>query len=150
MLNRIKASLGIGKPSSRTDLANSFDLGQRNFTKALLLRASHYQDEAMKNLKVNAREGKTLNEFAASCAATVAHHVTTEAMKSIGREAVFLPHDPVPNYAHMAVAFSLFVLAGLHGQIKQEGLELDFKELAAEQRISSFSSILTRSESNRS
>jgi hypothetical protein len=31
----------------------------------------------------------------------------------------------------MAVAFSLFVLAGVQGQLKAEGVDLDFREVAA-------------------
>ena len=61
---------------------------------------------------------QTLEEFAASCAATIACHVTTQARKRIGHKATFLPYDPVPNYALMVDAFSLFVLIGIQGQLK--------------------------------
>ena len=124
MFKRIKAALGSGKNPSRTEQAKIFDLTNKQFTQALLLRASQYQDEAVQDLKEMAGrtkpivEDKTLNEFAASCAATIAHHITTEAIKNIGRNAAFLPYDPVPKYAPMVVAFSLFVLAGLQGQLK--------------------------------
>ena len=74
---------------------------------------------------------KSLDAFAASCASTLAYHVAVEAAKSQGRNACFLPYEPVPPYAPMVVAFSLFVLAGIQGHLKAEGVAIDFPEVAA-------------------
>jgi len=137
MFERIKSIFGGGKKPTRSEQADSYNLDDKPFTRALFLRASKYQDEATGDLKeMSGRtkpvaEPQTLEEFAASCAATIAYHVTTQARKRIGHKATFLPYDPVPNYAQMVVAFSLFVLIGIQGQLKAEGIELDFSKLAA-------------------
>ena len=39
-----------------------------------------------------------------------------------------MPFDAIPKHAPMVTAFSLFVLAGIHGQLNAEGVALDFSE----------------------
>lgn len=122
--------------SSRTALAQSFDLTSKPFTRALALRASSYVDETVRELKSmggvrSIQDEKTLEAFAASCASTIAYHVAVEAARSQGRNAAFLPYEPMPSYAPMVVAFSLFVLAGIEGHLKAEGVVIGFPEVAA-------------------
>lgn len=137
MFDRIKEVLGA-KVHSRKEQADTYKLADRPFTKALLSRSSQYQDEAEQHLKKMVgrikpiAQDKTFNEFAASCAVTIAYHITTEAMKNIGRDPAFLPYTPVPTHAPMVVAYSLFVLAGVRGQLQAEGIELDFREMAVD------------------
>jgi hypothetical protein len=127
---------GAEKAPSRTERANSFDLANKPFTRALVLRASNYLEETLHELKSMGsvrpiQDEKTLEAFAASCASTIAYHVSVEAAKSQERNACFLPYEPVPSYAPMVVAFSLFVLAGIEGHLKAEGVAIAFPEVAA-------------------
>jgi hypothetical protein len=137
MFDRIKKVLDV-KVHSRREQADTYKLADKPFTRALLLRASHYQDEAERDLKKMVErtkpiaQDKTFNEFAASCAVTIAYHITTEAMKNTGHDAAFLPSTPVPKYAPMVVAYSLFLLTGIQGQLQAEGVELNFREMAAD------------------
>lgn len=136
VLSRFKALFGPEKAPSRSERAKSFDLTTKPFTRALVLRASSLLDETIRELKSmgSARpiqDEKTLDVFAASCASTIAYHVAVEAAKSQGRNACFLPFEPVPSYAPMVVAFSLFVLAGIEGHLKAEGVAIAFPEVAA-------------------
>lgn len=136
MLNRLKSLFGGQKTVTRVERANSFGLSDKPFTRALVLRAAQYQDDTIHDLENMGgtrpiHDEKSLNAFAASCASTIAYHVAVEAAKSQGRNPAFLPHEPVPTYAPMVVAFSLFVLAGIQGQLKAEGVELAFQEIAA-------------------
>ena len=135
MFERIKTLLR-GRKHSMTEQAETYVLTDKPFSRALLLRASQYGDEAEHDLKEMfgslkpIAEAKTLDEFAASCAVMIAFTITSEAMKSIGRDRTFMPYDPVPKDALMVVAFSLFVLVGIHGKLKAEGFQLDFTKLA--------------------
>jgi hypothetical protein len=127
---------GLETVSSRTARAQSFDLADKPFTRALVLRASSYIDETLRDLKSVGgirpiQHEKTLEAFAASCASTIAYHVAVEAAGSQGRNASFLPFEPVPSHAPMVVAFSLFVLAGIEGHLKAEGVVIGFPEVAA-------------------
>lgn len=127
---------GFQTASTRTTRAQSFDLANKPFTRALILRASSYVDETVRELKSMGgvrpiQDEKTLEAFAASCASTIAYHVAVEAARSQGRNAAFLPYEPVASYAPMVVAFSLFVLAGIEGHLKAEGVLIAFPEVAA-------------------
>jgi hypothetical protein len=75
---------------------------------------------------------ESLSEFAAGCAVTIAHKITTDAQETIGQRNVFLPGDEVPKHAPTVVAFSLFVLQCIHAHLKAEELELEFGKDAAE------------------
>lgn len=128
--------LGLQTAPTRSERAQSFDLTNRPFTRALVLRASRYVDETLSELRSMGgvrpvQNEKTLEAFAASCASTIAYHVAVEAARSQGRSAAFLPYEPVPAYAPMVVAFSLFVLAGIEGHLKAEGVVMGFPEVAA-------------------
>lgn len=120
------------------DAANNYDLNNRPFTRALILRAAQYQDVAFTNLKrdlgrIQPQEiPESLDAFAAMSATSIAHYVTTEAAISIGRDAVFLPTASAPNDAPFYLAFSLFFLAGVHGPLTREGIVLSFEDLAVE------------------
>jgi hypothetical protein len=119
--------------SSRTEQAKTYDLDDKPFAKALLLRASEYQDKSIHDYRMVGgnrplNEHTTLEQFAASCAATVAYHVTTRAMMSIGKN-LFVPYQPVPADAPVCVAFSLYVLAAIHNHLETEGIKLDFDEV---------------------
>jgi hypothetical protein len=71
MFNRSKTVLGV-KAHSRKEQADTCKLADKPFTKALLSRASQYQDEAEQDLKEmvgrtkTIAQDKTFNEFAAS------------------------------------------------------------------------------------
>jgi hypothetical protein len=132
MGDRIKDDLG-GRKQSRKKQAESYDLSDKPFAKALLFRASHYQDTAKEvYAALGGRrpftEDPTLEEFAASCAVTIAHYITTRSMESIGRELCFMPYNPPPKDAPMVVAFSLMILAGIYGQLEADGIKIDFRE----------------------
>jgi len=128
--------LSAEKALTRTERAKTFELDGKPFTRALVLRASTSLDGTLQELK-NAGidrpilEEKTLEAFAASCASTVAFQITVDATKHQGRDAAFFPYEPVPAHAPAVVAFSLFILAGLQGQLKAEGVQVAFPELAA-------------------
>jgi hypothetical protein len=124
------------KAVTRLDRANGFSLPDRPITSALLSRAARYQDEAIRDLREiggspKISDEKSLITFAASAASTIAYHVAVEAAKSQGRNPAFLPYETVPKYAPMVVAFSLFILAGIDGHLKAEGLDIRFPETAA-------------------
>ena len=76
------------------------------------------------------KKDKTVEEFAASCAATIAHEITIKAMEHNNLSAVFSPNKPVPKYSSKVIAFSLFVLSGINYGLKGEGIDLDFHKLA--------------------
>lgn len=124
-------------PAPRTTLVDAYDLTDKGFTRALLLRATQYQDEALRDLgrvvggPASVGQERTLREFAASSAVTIAYHITGEALGYNQRSKSFLPLQPVPADAPLVVAFALMVLAELHHQLKADGLELDFRDLAA-------------------
>jgi len=135
VFDRIKEALNF-KKQSRKEQAESYSLDDKPFTKALLLRGSQYQDDAKSQYReLRGRrpftEDKTLEEFAASCAITVAYHITTRSMESIGRELVFPVHEPPTKEALMVVAFSLTILAGIYGQLEAESIKIDFNEASA-------------------
>lgn len=132
MFDRIREVLGAKKQSRRKQ-AETYNLGDKPFTKALLLRGSEYQDDAKSQYReLGGRrpftEDNTIEEFAASCAVTVAYHITTRSMESIARGLVFMPYEPPPKEAPMVVAFSLSILVGIYGQLEAEGIKIDFRE----------------------
>ena len=136
MLNRLKSLFGGPKTVTRLERANSFAVNGKPFTSALLSRAAQYQDEAIRDVREmggssRVPDEKSLKDFAASSASTIAYHVAVEAAKAQGRNPAFLPYESVPKYAPMVVAFSLFILAGIHGQLKAEGIDIHFPETAA-------------------
>ena len=136
MFQKMKSMLG-GNSQSRLERAATFDLEGKPIAKALLLRAAQYQDEAIlyarqMGIASSVSEEKSLNDFAAGCAVTIAHKITTDAQEIIGQRSVFLPYDEVPKHARMVVAFSLFVLECIHAHLKSEEIELDFAKDAAE------------------
>jgi hypothetical protein len=117
VFDRIKEVFGV-KKHNRKEQAETYNLSDKPFANALILRGSQYQDEAKSQYReLGGRrpftEDKTLEEFAASCAVTIAYHITTRAMESIGRGLVFMPSDPPPKEAPMVVAFSLSILLGI-------------------------------------
>jgi hypothetical protein len=142
MFDRLKSIFAVSPRKSRVDQAQSYNLDDKPFAKALVLRATTYQDEAKRDLRAMhgklkpIAEPKTLQEMIASCAVTIVHHITHEAMKNIGRDPTFcdtlLLNNPMPKDAPLVVAFSLFVLTGLHYQLQAEGIELEFHDLAVE------------------
>ena len=95
---------------TRLEQANGYEINDKPFTEALMLRASHYQDESIKKTKKMAgriglvKKDKTLKEFIASCAATIAHEITIESIKNINMSAAFIPQNPVPKYASKVLA----------------------------------------------
>lgn len=133
MLQRLKSMFSARKELTQLERVSAFDLNERPFARALLLRAAYLQDEAIRDLgkmgsTAAVRENKSLVDAASSSATTVAYHVTTEACKVLGQSVVFMPFDAIPKHAPMVTAFSLFVLAGIHGQLNAEGVALDFSE----------------------
>lgn len=137
MLQRLKSLLTHDQPTSRIEGAKRFDLAAKPFTRALVLRAAEHQDEAIRDVREmgglrTIPDEPSCDAFTASSASTIAYHITTEAAKSLGQNVAFLPSEPVPKEAPLVVAFALLVLAGVHGQLKSEGLQLPFAEIAAE------------------
>lgn len=138
MFERIKMALS-GKQEEPVNSSGSseHDFSDRPVTGALVRRARTYQSEAEYDLREMLGSLRTISrpdsieDETASCAATIAYHVTTEALNRLGRSAAFLPLEPLPKDGAMIVTFSFFVLAGIHGQLKAEEIELDFQELAA-------------------
>lgn len=118
-------------------MADRYDLSGRPFTHALVLRATHYQDEAILGLgklvggAAPVKEEESLRELAGGCAVTIAYHITTEALAQNQRSTAFLTYEPVPNDAPLVVAFAIMVLAELHHQLEADGIDLDFRDLAA-------------------
>lgn len=116
--------------------AKSYELEDKPFAKALLLRATTLQDQGEKDLKRMLGKLKptvkprTFQELASSCAVTIASHITSKSMEAIDRKPAFLSGDPLLKDAPMVIAFSLFVLAGILSELKAEGIELEFKDLA--------------------
>ena len=137
MLEGLKSMLGARKIQTRSERALAFNLEGKPIAKALLARAAEYQDEAiafakrMGSKKIPA-EPASLSEFSASCATTISYKVTCDALKTLGRPEAFLPYDPVPKYAPMVVAFSLFILESICAHLKAEEIEIDFPRLAAQ------------------
>jgi len=136
MLNRIKSFLAKSKAQTRLERANGFALAGKPFTSALLSRAAQYQDEAIRDLRemgssVKVPDDTSLAMFAAGAASSIAYHIVIEAAKSQNCNPIFLPYEPVPKYAPLVVAFSLFILAGIYGHLKDEGIDIPFLETAA-------------------
>ena len=77
-------------------------------------------------------QDRSLNEFVASSAISIAHQLTFEAMEDLGRESEFLPNMSTPKDAPLVVAYSLFILAGIQGNLESEGIYLEFKEIAVD------------------
>lgn len=140
MLRLLKRALRHSRPEveSFQDQVKQYNLAERPFSEALLLRATTYQDEAHQSLRKAVGSVKpfekpnSLEALAASCAASIAYQVTVDAAVTIGRDVVFLPSMPVPDDAPFVLAFSLLVLAGMHGPLSGEGLDPDFREMAVQ------------------
>ena len=117
---------------------DSYELCDKPFAKALLLSFCEHHEEVKAQLtKMLGRirpvsEPDSLAEFAETAAILEAHRIGTEAMKRVGREAVFLPHAAVPNYAPLMVAYTLFVLAEIRGHMHDEQIDFDFRGAAAQ------------------
>jgi len=128
--------LGAGSSQTRSERVGTFDLGSKPITRALLLRGAQIQDETIllaKRLgsKRTFEEESSLSEFAASCASTVAITVSFDSLKKLDRR-IFFPNEPVPKYAPMVVAFSLFVLESIYAHLSAEDVHFDFPKTAAE------------------
>lgn len=137
MFQKLKAMFESKEDQSRSDRAAAFDLEGKPITRALVLHAAEFQDELFlfvkrMGIKQTIREESTLNEFTAGCASTIALKVTCDALKALGRPEAFFPNEPIPKYAPMVVAFSLFVLESICAHLKAESIELDFPKLVAE------------------
>lgn len=135
LISRVKGLFGVR--SSRIDNFGRYDLSDRVFTKAMLLRAAAAADALDKNLKLMGRklkspeEPKDLNDMIKDAACSAAFHITTDAMTSIKR-GMFMPFEPLPEDASRVLAFSFFVVMGLIGPLKHEGYELPFRETCVE------------------
>lgn len=137
MFQKLKAMFESEENQTRSKRAAAVDLEGKPITRALVLHAAEFQDELIlfakrMGIKRTIREESTLSDFAAGCASTIALKVTYDALKALGRPEAFFPYEPVPKYAPMVVAFSLFVLESMCAHLKAEGIELDFPKLAAE------------------
>ncbi len=137
MFERIKIILSREQPASTSTVdSRKYDYSKSPVTDALVRRGKTYQAEAEHDLrKMLGRldpisKLDTIEAEAASCSSTIAHHITIESLNRLGRSAAFLPLEPLPKDGCMIVAFSLFVLAGIHGQLKSEKIDLNFQELA--------------------
>ena len=136
MFDRVKLAFRLTKNLTRLEQAQNYDLNDKPFTKALILRASHYQDDGIRNIKKMVgrigpiKKDKTIEEFAASCAATIAHDITIKAVEHNNLSAVFPPNKSVPKYSSKVLAFSLLIISGINFGLKEEGIDLNFREVA--------------------
>ncbi|MEX2257148.1 MAG: hypothetical protein WD672_00440 [Woeseia sp.] len=135
MFQPLKSLFRTPKNEPNEEQVAAFELNNKPFARALLLRTAHYQDEASRDLaqsgiSAGTKKHASLDEAAASGAVTLAYHVATEALKRSGHEAAFLPLEPIPKHASMVVAFSLMVLANIRAQLTVEGIQLDFSSVA--------------------
>ena len=111
------------------------ELVHKPFTAALVRRAKDIEEEVESELaSVVGRRQPTesagaLKDIVASGAVVVVFRITTEAAQAANRTAIFLPGAPLPMYASAVVAYSCFVLACLQGHMKQEGIDLEFRDL---------------------
>jgi hypothetical protein len=132
MLTRLKAALFPGKKLSSIERIKQYDLAEKPFAYALLHRAAASVDEHGREARkitgctLPYRTPASLEEEASSAAVIIAHHVTFMAMKNIGRNPVFWPGDPLPKDGPMVIAFSLFALTLIHGNLKSEEIHIDF------------------------
>jgi hypothetical protein len=131
---KLKGLLGFRR--TRTERLGGYDLSQRPFTKAMLLRAAADTDAAEKQLHAmiplmkRGREPSDLDEWIESSTQSFAFHVTATAMDNIGRR-MLLPGDPVPDNERAVVAFSFSVVLALFEPLKKEGYELNFRDTCA-------------------
>jgi hypothetical protein len=137
MFKIIKSKFGK-KKITRSKKVEDFDFSNKPFTKALCLRATEYHEETINDLKNMVgrvrpiKESNTIDELAASCAITISMHIAHEAAKNIALSAAFLPYQQTPKQAPLIIAFSLFLLSGIEGPLKAEGIILDSRELTAD------------------
>lgn len=100
----------------RMEMVQDYLPQAKPFTKALMLRASHYCDESYDELKkmirkVNYREDdKTFEDFVASSALIISQEITKQAAKSIGVKTNYMPGLDIPKEAPFIVGFSVCIL----------------------------------------
>lgn len=135
MIEKLKFDFKAASEQTQMERVAAFDLEDKPITKALLLRAADYQDEAIRlarqlgNSQPIAQE-TSLGDLAAGCASSIANKVTIEALVALGRP-VFFPHEPLPKYAPMVVAFGLFVAVSICSHLKAERIELELEKVAS-------------------
>lgn len=122
----------------RSQQADSYKIPDKPFAKALITRASHYQDDAKKDLNYMIGEirpiekDRNLDEFVSSSAVSIAYIVTIEALESINKPSAFMPKSDTPKYAPLVVAYSLLILSNIHEHLLAEGIKLNIKETAVD------------------
>ncbi len=110
----------------------SFNLQGKPFVRALLAcgHAWALENEAVEDaaLLQYIAAGEASLDQAAAAAINAVHHITYASLNNIGRRRQVDP-QAVPEDINLVVAYGLFLLAGMHSELKAEGVTLDFREL---------------------
>jgi hypothetical protein len=116
-----------------TERVKSFDLSDKKFTEALMLRACHSYDKA-ESVGPNIPDPESLFEFlggfATLCAGSVAYSITSGALHSTDLSLFdFVPPPGPPKQAPAVVAFAIYVTIVISGELEADGLKLDEPKL---------------------
>lgn len=112
-----------------TERVKSFDLSDKKFTEALILRACHSYDKA-EGVGPGIPDPESLFEslggFATLCAGSVAYTITSRALHSTDLSLFdFIPPPRPPKQAPAVVAFAIYVTIVISGELEADGLKLD-------------------------
>jgi hypothetical protein len=118
--------------------ASAYARDAKPFTSALLLRGidlfvdaeRHWKRRRGRPTKPIAK-GETPEEFAGSCASTVALNIAVKSMQQLDLSPVFTPYEDLPSHAAPAIAFAMFLASQIGSELAAEGIELDFWKQAA-------------------
>lgn len=122
----------LSQPNPYRSTQLTIDLQGKDFTHALLACGRQWVNDTV----VDDQQTHLLDEVgrqaspaqAALAMVTAAQHITQAACNNIGRQNQINP-QAVPPDVDLVVAFSLFLLAGMHSELKSEGVEMDFREV---------------------
>lgn len=137
VLSRLRKLLG-GNGTSERVTADSFDLTDKPYAKSLLSNFVEEHEQTKDELRRMVgrlrpvSEPSTMAEYVKDASCTLAQKISAEAAKRTGRSPVFLPGEPIPKYAPWLVAYTLFVLAEIRDQLREEQVELDFRVAAVD------------------
>lgn len=116
-----------------TERVKSFDLSDKKFTEALILRACHLYDKA-ESVGPIIPDPESLFEslggFATLCAGSVAYTITSRALHSTDLSLFdFVSPPGPPKQAPAVVAFAIYVTIVISGELEADGLKLDDPKL---------------------
>jgi hypothetical protein len=138
MLDKLK-SLFAGRATALVPLADQIpNLPSRPFTYALLLRAAHLSDEAVRDLRKMVGQTPplaalpTLDAKIRSAVSVVACQIVADAKEVATGQSIYMPGGKLPKDAQLVAAFGFLVIAAIARPVREEGCELDNREICAD------------------